>query len=75
MFKMDMLLKAMKETGALINKTMMIGDTTFDMEMANNAGVKALGVSWGYHTVEELRSAGAIDVIHSFERLSSLLVH
>ena len=37
----------------------MIGDTSYDMEMAANAGVRALGVNWGYHSVEELMQSGA----------------
>ncbi len=41
----------------------MIGDTTFDMEMALAAGVGALGVAWGYHPPDELRAAGAHGVV------------
>ena len=33
----------------------MIGDTTYDLEMAHSAGVKGIGVSWGHHNSEELR--------------------
>lgn len=65
----DMLLKAMEETGAAPDKTVMIGDTTFDMEMARHAGVMALGVSWGYHPQEHLRSAGAEAVVDDFPEL------
>ena len=36
-------------------RTVMVGDTTFDMEMARAAGVGALGVAWGYHSIDELR--------------------
>ncbi len=35
--------------------TVVIGDTVFDMEMARNAGASAIGVSWGYHPVADLR--------------------
>ncbi len=54
-----MLLEAMRETGADSGATVMIGDTTFDMTMAREATCGAVGVSWGYHGVDELRSAGA----------------
>lgn len=37
----------------------MIGDTAFDMEMARSAGVRAIGVGWGYHAPAELIVAGA----------------
>ena len=70
----NMLHNAMEETGGTKARTVMIGDTTFDMEMAVNAGVIGIGVSWGYHTVEELRSAGATHVVFSFNQLTSLLI-
>ena len=37
----------------------MIGDTAFDMQMACDAGVRAIGVNWGYHEPRELLAAGA----------------
>lgn len=40
-------------------RAVMIGDTQYDMAMAVNAGVRAIGVDWGYHTAHELREAGA----------------
>jgi phosphoglycolate phosphatase len=69
----EMLLNAMAETGAAPSETVMIGDTTFDIEMARNAGVIAIGVSWGYHEVEELQLAGAAKVIDSFDELAETL--
>ena len=55
----SMILKAMAETGIEPEHTVMIGDTSFDMEMARAAGVGAVGVAWGYHTADRLRLAGA----------------
>jgi phosphoglycolate phosphatase len=55
----SMVLAAMSETDAVPADTVMIGDTTFDIEMARGAGASAIGVSWGYHPESELRSAGA----------------
>ncbi|MEE9544256.1 MAG: HAD hydrolase-like protein, partial [Rhodospirillales bacterium] len=65
----EMLLNAMAETSAKPSSTAMIGDTTYDMEMARNAGTLAVGVSWGYHGVAELKDAGADAVIDAFEEL------
>ncbi len=65
----DMLLNAMRETGTDPAATVMIGDTTFDMEMAKRAGTMALGVSWGYHPEEHLYAAGAQAVIDEFRDL------
>lgn len=56
----DMLDRAMAETGVAAERVVMIGDTTFDMEMSVNAGTLALGVSWGYHDRDDLRATGAM---------------
>jgi phosphoglycolate phosphatase len=42
----------------------MVGDTSFDMEMACNARVAGLGVAWGYHGVDLLAAAGARSIVH-----------
>lgn len=55
----SMALLAMAEAGAVPETTVMIGDTSYDMEMAANAGMRGIGVDWGYHSVEELLEAGA----------------
>jgi phosphoglycolate phosphatase len=64
-----MIRAAMAETGVEAQRTVMVGDTTFDVEMALAAGVGALGVAWGYHAPDELREAGAHGVIESSERM------
>ena len=51
--------QAMAEAGAKPETTVMIGDTSFDMIMAVNAGARALGVAWGYHEREDLLAEGA----------------
>ena len=51
----------------------MIGDTSFDMEMAVAAGVRAIGVAWGYHEAHELREAGAVAVAETAEELGELI--
>ncbi|MCG8359067.1 MAG: HAD-IA family hydrolase [Kiloniellales bacterium] len=68
-----MLERAMAETGAETSETVLVGDTVFDIEMARKAGVRAVGVSWGYHEVSELMASGAHDVIDSFAELVPLL--
>ena len=50
-------------------KTLMIGDTTFDIEMGLAAGVQALGVAWGYHPPERLIGAGAHALAEAPDRL------
>jgi phosphoglycolate phosphatase len=55
----SMIVAAMDEAGAEAAETIMIGDTTFDIEMAIAAKVAALGVGWGYHPAAALQAAGA----------------
>ena len=61
----EMIETAMRDAATRPEDTIMIGDTTFDMRMARNAGCPALGVSWGYHPVEELHREGAHVVAHA----------
>jgi phosphoglycolate phosphatase len=68
-----MLMNAMRETGAGPRDTVMIGDTSYDMEMARAAGVHAIGVTWGYHAPEVLRASGAHHVVETFDGLQRLL--
>lgn len=63
---------AMDETGATADETIMVGDTSYDIEMARAARVHAVGVSWGYHPVAMLEAAGAHTVIDRFEQLLAL---
>lgn len=54
-----MLEAALFEAAAEAGQTVMIGDTVFDIDMGRAAGVRAVGVDWGYHEAEELLRAGA----------------
>jgi len=65
----DMLHRAMAEAGVDSVATVMIGDTSFDMAMARNARVAAVGVTWGYHEEHELVVAGADRIIAAFDEL------
>jgi phosphoglycolate phosphatase len=69
-----MLRQAMAEAGASPENTIMVGDSTFDMLMARAAGVRAVGVSWGYHPVAALEEAGAEAIIQSYAELRDLLL-
>ncbi|OYU34185.1 HAD-IA family hydrolase [Novosphingobium sp. PASSN1] len=68
-----MLRAAMAEAGAEAGATVIIGDTVFDMGMGVNAGVRAIGVDWGYHEPDELREAGAETVVSDFATLIARL--
>ncbi|MGE4323597.1 MAG: HAD-IA family hydrolase [Sphingobium sp.] len=58
----SMLRAAMDEAGAIAQSTLMIGDTVFDIAMGVAAGVRSIGVAWGYHPPAELAAAGACAV-------------
>lgn len=68
-----MVLEGMREAGVEPAQTIVIGDTSFDMEMARAAGAGAIGVSWGYHKVERLHQAGAQIVIDGYADLAGAL--
>lgn len=68
-----MLQRAAAECGVDPARVVMIGDTTYDMLMANSAKAAALGVSWGYHSLAELHDAGARMVIDSFNNLAEVV--
>lgn len=69
----SMIEQAMAEALAQAEATVMIGDTTYDIEMARAAGVRALGVAWGYHEPGELLAAGAEAVARDAAHLAELL--
>jgi len=70
----QILLDAMAEFGVAPEDTLVVGDTTYDMEMAVNAGARALGVAWGYHDRPDLMAAGAERVLDDFADLTLALV-
>ncbi len=69
----SMIEQAMADSFARPESCVMIGDTTYDIEMALAAGVRALGVAWGYHDPEELLAAGAEAVAQDAAHLQELL--
>ena len=65
--------EAMREVGAEREDTVMIGDTTYDVLTARNAGTGAVGVTWGVHSAEELHGAGAHHVTEEFGDLHDII--
>lgn len=61
----DKLLCLMDELDFSPAQTTMLGDTTYDMHMAKAAGVEAIGVTWGFHGADDLKSAGAKHVLNN----------
>jgi phosphoglycolate phosphatase len=69
----EMLRRAMRETGIDPADTVLVGDTTFDMQMARAARAHALGVDWGYHEPHLLTQSGARAVLDDFGGLALAL--
>lgn len=63
----------LKQTGVAAQRAVIVGDTTYDIEMGRAAGIHALGVNWGYHSAEMLMAAGARQVLPDFGALPDQL--
>lgn len=62
--------------GCTAEETLYFGDTSVDMQTAHNAGLRAVGVLWGYRLRAELEQENAEYIIHSpkeIEKLSDIL--
>ena len=71
-----MLQQLMREFGADPERTLMIGDTTHDLQLARNAGTASVGVSYGAHEPEAFGDFGPLHVAHSTRELHDwLLAH
>lgn len=69
----SMLKRAAEDCGLDPCDIVMIGDTAYDMAMATAARTGAVGVSWGYHSLDELHKAGAQVVLDTFDNLTEVL--
>ena len=69
----DMLLHLMDRAGAEPDATLMIGDTSHDLELARNAGAAAVAVSWGAHPADGLANFGALATVHTIAELRQWL--
>ncbi len=69
-----MLQELMQEFGAAPERTLMIGDTTHDLQMAVNAGCDSVGVSYGAHEPESFSSLNPKAVLHSVADLKDWLL-
>ncbi|KRH99788.1 HAD family hydrolase [Curvibacter sp. PAE-UM] len=70
-----MLQELMREFGVEPERTLMIGDTTHDLQMALNAGCPSVGVSYGAHEPEAFHALQPLHVAHSVRDLHDWLLH
>jgi phosphoglycolate phosphatase len=64
-----MLLELMDELEVTPERTLMVGDTTHDLQMAINAGVDAIGVTHGAHPEDQLRELNPVALLNDFVEL------
>jgi len=69
----QMLHELMDELGAVPERTLMVGDTSFDLQMAQNAGVDGLGVTYGAHPLGDLLPHSPLACFDSFTKLHQWL--
>lgn len=69
----QMLHELMDELGAEPHRTVMIGDTVFDLQMAQNAGIASLGVTYGAQPLENLLPHAPLATFDSFAKLRAWL--
>jgi phosphoglycolate phosphatase len=69
----QMLLDILEETGVVPAAALMVGDTVYDMQMARNARVDGLAVSYGVHERERLLAHGPVACLNSFPEVHGWL--
>ncbi len=70
----QMLFELMREFGVEASRSLMVGDTTHDLQMALNAGVDAVGVSYGAHESDFLETCNPRAIVHSVAELRAWLL-
>lgn len=68
-----MLYELGEETGVAVDRMIMIGDTTHDLLMAQNAGCDAVGMTYGAGTRRQLEALPAVAVVDSVKELAEVL--
>jgi phosphoglycolate phosphatase len=69
-----MLHELMRQFGTEPERTLMIGDTTHDLQMARNAGCPSIGVSYGAHEPDGFHELGPLHIAHSVADLRDWLL-
>ena len=67
-------LEIARRLGVSAEECAFVGDSDVDMKTANNAGMHAIGVSWGYRDADVLREAGSDDIAADADALTDLLL-
>lgn len=68
-----MLSEILQHTGVQADRAIMVGDTSYDLEMAKNIAMPRVGVSYGVHSVEVLQSFKPLSIAHDIAALHQFL--
>lgn len=66
-------LEVASELGVQSERSVFVGDTSIDMKTGRNAGMRTVGVTWGFREADELRDAGADHIIDASLQLLEIL--
>ena len=65
----DQVIAYLRDTCEVAGRTLMIGDTDFDIIGANKSHLDSIGVSWGFGSTESMLDAGALKIVHTMQEL------
>ena len=68
-----MLRQILEQTGISAQQSLMIGDTSYDLEMAQRIAMPSIAVTYGMHCVEKLRSYQPILEVDKFQQIETWL--
>ena len=69
----DMVLTLLERMRLEKDEVFVVGDTTFDIGMGNNAGCRTIAVTYGNHSLEQLQAASPTHIISYFSEILSLV--
>lgn len=69
-----MLQEILNVTGVPAHRTLMVGDTSYDLEMAQNINMPRIGVSYGVHSIDVLERFAPVAIVDSVRELREILL-
>lgn len=68
-----MLQEILAEMDVAVERAIMVGDTSYDLEMAQNLSMPRIGVSYGVHSIETLQQYQPLTIAHNVQDLHGYL--
>lgn len=70
----ELVINTLRHLSSKPNEAVVIGDSLYDLEMARNAGVDAIGVTTGVHSREELQTAQPVAIVENLEQATEIIL-